>query len=134
MRIAIASADGVRIFHHFGRTPSFAIIEVESGQVTRRTIRTNDFTPHAQRAPGADRHHDHHHATHGHAAIAEALKDCQVVISRGMGRRAYEDLRAAGIEMIVTDEVQVESAVSRYLAGTLTDRTDRLHDHGHSRH
>lgn len=127
MRIAIASADGVRIFDHFGRSPAFAIIDVESGEVARRTMRANDFTPHARRAPGDD--HGHEHGTHGHQAIAEALKDCQIVISRGMGRRAYEDLRAAGIEMIVTDETEVDLAVRGYLAGTLRDRTDRLHDH-----
>lgn len=129
MRIAIASADGVRIFDHFGRSPAFAIIDVESGQIARRTMRTNDFTPHARRQPGEA--HEQAHATHSHATIAEALKDCQVVISRGMGRRAYDDLRAAGIEMIVTDEVEVDSAVRRYLAGTLRDRSDRLHDHHH---
>lgn len=129
MRIAFASADGVRIFDHFGRTPAFTILDVESGQVTHRSTRRNDFTHHAHRSSEA--HDERDHASRGHGDMIGALKDCQVVISRGMGRRAWEDLRAAGIEMIVTDEVEIDRAVAAYLAGTLMDRTDRLHDHGH---
>jgi predicted Fe-Mo cluster-binding NifX family protein len=44
-----------------------------------------------------------------------------------MGRRAWEDLRARGIEMIVTDETEVEKAVQMYLAGSLRDNIEKLH-------
>jgi predicted Fe-Mo cluster-binding NifX family protein len=44
-----------------------------------------------------------------------------------MGRRAWEDLRARGIEMIVTDETDVDTAVRKYLAGELQDHTEKLH-------
>jgi predicted Fe-Mo cluster-binding NifX family protein len=43
-----------------------------------------------------------------------------------MGRRAWEDLRAHGIEMIVTDETEVQKAVQMYLAGNLRDNVERL--------
>jgi predicted Fe-Mo cluster-binding NifX family protein len=63
---------------------------------------------------------EHHH-------VAEGLKDCNVVISHGMGRRAWEDLRAKGVEMIVTDETDVQQSVNLYLSGKLEDRTEMLH-------
>jgi predicted Fe-Mo cluster-binding NifX family protein len=44
-----------------------------------------------------------------------------------MGRKAWEELRAQGIEMIVTDETEVEVALRMYLADELEDRTDKLH-------
>jgi predicted Fe-Mo cluster-binding NifX family protein len=44
-----------------------------------------------------------------------------------MGRKAWEDLRARGIEMILTDETNVDSAVELYLAGRLKDRVENLH-------
>ena len=44
-----------------------------------------------------------------------------------MGRKAWEDLRDKGIEMIVTNETNVEKAVKMYLMGELTDRVEKLH-------
>jgi predicted Fe-Mo cluster-binding NifX family protein len=61
-----------------------------------------------------------------HGPILEALKDCQVVISHGMGRRIHEDLRSAGIEAFITDETSVDEALSFYLKGELEDRIERL--------
>ncbi|MCB9087391.1 MAG: iron-molybdenum cofactor biosynthesis protein [Calditrichae bacterium] len=130
MKIAVATEDGKTIFAHFGRSPYFAIFEVEQDRIINQSMRQNTFTGHFR---GKHEHHqpgDHHHGagdSHHHRSVAEGLKDCQVVISQGMGRKAWEDLRAQGIEMIVTDENQVETAVQKYLAGELTDRVERLH-------
>lgn len=84
-------------------------------------MRKNTFTGHFRNDHSEHRHdHDHeagdlrsrreeHH--HKHLHVAEGLKDCKVVISHGMGRRAWGDLRAKGIEMIVTDETDAERSV-----------------------
>lgn len=130
MKIAVATEDGKTIFPHFGRSPCFAIFEIEQGKIINQTMRQNTFTGHFS---GKHPHHEpgeHHHGAgdpHVHQSVAEGLKDCRVVISQGMGRKAWEDLRARGIEMIVTDETGVENAVQKYLAGELADRIDKLH-------
>ncbi|MCU0452518.1 MAG: NifB/NifX family molybdenum-iron cluster-binding protein [Bacteroidetes bacterium] len=134
MKIAVATEDGKVISQHFGRSPYFAIADVEGKAIKALTLRPNTFTHHMQ---GGHQHHDepeqqgghqHRHGdAHGHHSAAEGLKDCAVVISHGMGRKAWEDLRARGVEMIVTSETDVETAVRRYLDGQLVDEVHRLH-------
>lgn len=130
MKIAVATEDGKSIFPHFGRSPYFIIFEVEQGRIITEAMRQNTFTGHFR---GKHEHHQHGEHNHGagdphlHQSVAEGLKDCQVVISQGMGRKAWMDLRARGIEMIVTNEVEVKKAVRMYLAGELVDQIDKLH-------
>jgi predicted Fe-Mo cluster-binding NifX family protein len=122
MKIAVATEDGEFISEHFGRSPYFAIYEIDNGEITVKEMRLNTFSGHFR---GGDRRG---HGEEGrHETVAEALGDCSVVISHGMGRRAWEDLRARGIEMIVTNETEVENAVRMYLGGELRDHTEKLH-------
>jgi predicted Fe-Mo cluster-binding NifX family protein len=130
MKIAVATEQGKTISDHFGRSPYFAIIEIENGKVINQSMRQNSFTGHFRGHHEGHQHREHYHGTgdsHDHDSVAEGLSDCSVVISHGMGRRAWEDLRARGIEMIVTDETEVEEAVRMYLAGELQDRVEKLH-------
>lgn len=130
MKIAVATEDGKIISRHFGRSPYFAVHEINEGIVVNKEMRQNTFTGHfsgkyhhqnsAEHVPGSGDGHEHH-------SVGEGLKDCNVVISNGMGRKAWEDLRNIGIEMIVTDETDIEKAVIMYLAGELKDQTERLH-------
>lgn len=65
---------------------------------------------------GAEHEHDRH------TPILTALKDCGVVvISLGMGMRIYNDLKAIGIEVVVSDETDVKKALELYLDGKLID-------------
>ncbi|PMQ01261.1 MAG: iron-molybdenum cofactor biosynthesis protein [Dictyoglomus sp. NZ13-RE01] len=116
MKIAIASDDGRTISSHFGRTRGFVIFEIEDGKVLGEEYRPNTFTGHARGL---------HHSGHGHydthGDIINALRDCNVVISHGMGRRLYDDLRSAGIQVIVTEETDVKRALELYLSGNLKD-------------
>ena len=59
--------------------------------------------------------------------MLEAIRDCDVLLARGMGRGAYESIRQAGIEPILTDEESINTAVQQYLAGTLINHVERLH-------
>ena len=132
MRIAVATENGKDISHHFGRSPYFAVFDVENGTIVGESMRENSFSRHFRKGK-EHRHHgegEGHHGSgdpHHHASIIEGLKDCQVVISHGMGRSAWEGLRAAGKDMVVTDQTKVEEAVRLYLAGTLVNRIERLH-------
>ena len=62
-----------------------------------------------------------------HGRMIENIKDCASVISHGMGMGIYQDLEANKIKAVVTDEDIAEKAVEKYLQGSLTNRTDRLH-------
>lgn len=122
MKIAIASDDGITISSHFGRAKGFVIAEIENGQVKNKQYLPNTFTGHAQGL-----HHGEHTHHGNHENIIRALSDCRVVISRGMGRRLYEDLTKAGKEVYVTDELEVDKAIELYLNGRLKNVTELLH-------
>lgn len=57
------------------------------------------------------------------------IDDCQALISRGMGQRAFENLRQAGIEAVMTDIRDVETAVQAYLDGSISTNLKRVHSH-----
>jgi predicted Fe-Mo cluster-binding NifX family protein len=117
MKIAVASTDGVSISPHFGRSKSFIVFDVANGQVAGREVRENSYTAHAQGRCEGHEGHDHSQP-HSHAAVVHALGDCQVVLCYGMGWRAAEDLKQAGIQAFVLDaEVSPEEAVQAFLDG-----------------
>lgn len=131
MKIAVVTEDGAVVSAHFGRAAQLAVFTVEDGQVVNREVREK---PHH----GAEHDHDHHqhngdqHHHHGGGLfqqILPVLQDCQVVISRGMGQPAFARLQQAGIEPILTDIREVETAVKAYLAGTITNNLGRVHQH-----
>jgi predicted Fe-Mo cluster-binding NifX family protein len=130
MRIAVATENGEEISRHFGRSPFFAVFDIEDNKIVGQTMRQNTFSQHFRGGQDHGHHGEGHHGSgdpHSHRSLIEGLSDCTVVISHGMGRSAWEDLRAAGKDMIVTDETKVKDALDRYLAGTLVNRVDKLH-------
>ena len=129
MKVAIASDDRMMISQHFGRTRGFVIAEIDDKNVKNLDYRPNTFTGHARGLEHGEHHvgsqaghHADHHADH-HGPILEALRDCQVVISKGMGRRIYEDLKNSGIQVFVTGEAEVGKAIEMFIQGKLEDRT-----------
>ncbi len=62
-----------------------------------------------------------------HGQMAEAIKDCQVLLCGGMGRGAYVSMEAFNIKPVVAGISDIEAAVQAYLDGKLVDQVDRLH-------
>ena len=123
MKIAVACADGSQTSSHFGRSQSFIVFDVRDGRVTGRETRDNAWTAHARgesHGPDADRPHDH-------SGVVEALRDCQAVICGGMGFRAAEALRAAGVTpLVLAEPCPADEAVALYLAGKIAPGGDRF--------
>ena len=53
--------------------------------------------------------------------------DCEAVLSRGMGKGAYDNLQEFGIRPVVTEIALIEEAVLAYSNQTIVDRSDLLH-------
>jgi len=129
MKIAVASSDGVSISRHFGRSACFIVFHTDEGKVVKKEIRENRYSPHAlgQCNAKGDEHghhhdhaHDHQHHAHSHTGLINALHDCDTVICCGMGFRAVEDLRGAGINpYIIETELTPDDAVQIFLSGEL---------------
>jgi predicted Fe-Mo cluster-binding NifX family protein len=134
MKIAAVSEDGVTISQHFGRAPFYVVVTVEDGKIVSHEKR--DKLGHAH---FAGEHHEEAHeqdprghgfdpaAQNRHARMAEAIADCEVLLSRGMGAGAYESMKQANIRPIVTDVENIDEAVQAYLAGGLKDHVEKLH-------
>lgn len=125
MKIAIASDDGKTISSHFGKTKGFVIFEVEGKKVKNEEYRPNTLTGHAKGLEGMT------HQIDKHVSILNALKDCKTVISGGMGKRIYSELKKAGMEVFVTEETDVKNALELYLKGELIDRPELGCPHKH---
>lgn len=93
VNIAAVTDDGVTISQHFGRAKYYEVLFVENGKVVKRERREklghHNFAQHE--------HHHHSNEQHGfdesshikHVSMAEAIKDCQILLARGMGNGAY---------------------------------------------
>jgi predicted Fe-Mo cluster-binding NifX family protein len=125
MKIAIASDDEKKISSHFGRTKCFIIFEVEGKEIKGQEYIDNTFTGHARGLEGLD------HTVDRHTPIINILKDCKVVISHGMGRRIYDDLKRTGIEVYITDETEVKKTIDLYLSGKLINRPEMNCEYKH---
>jgi len=115
MKIAVASDDKEIISNHFGRALGFVVFDVNEGKITGKEYREN-----IGKSSG-----ECHTCNHG--AMINNIKDCDSVISHGMGMGIYTDLEKNKIKAVVTDETVAVNAVEKYLKGGLTNRTDRLH-------
>jgi predicted Fe-Mo cluster-binding NifX family protein len=125
MRIAVASDDGVSIAGHFGRCAYFIIFDGTENGAVEIERRPNSNSHHHHHEQGDCGHHDHENANHGHESFLSALHDCQVVICRGMGRRAVIDLSVKGIQpAIVAEDISAYEAAELYVRGNLNASTD----------
>ncbi|MDD5088057.1 MAG: NifB/NifX family molybdenum-iron cluster-binding protein [bacterium] len=133
MRIAIPTDDNTHIAGHTGRAGAVAIFKIQNGAVTQLEIRENTFTGHHQHGHehGHGGHDDCDHGQHGHGggqshgALIEALRDCQVMIARGMGPRLVNDLESCGIQVVFTAETELQRAAEKFAQGQLPNQPDQ---------
>jgi predicted Fe-Mo cluster-binding NifX family protein len=117
MRIAIASDDGAAVAAHTGRCRGFVIYEVSGHTAVHVEHRVNTFTAHARgECSGSPEAGDQHHS---HGPLIDALNDCGVLITRGLGPRLIADLGERGIESYVCNTELVEDAARQFVQGRL---------------
>jgi len=135
MKIAAVSDDGVTISQHFGRAKYYIVLAVEDGQIIGREQREKMSHSHF-----AGEHHEAHgHESdprgHGflpaeqdrHFLMAEAIRDCQILLARGMGAGAYYSMEQAGIRPVITDIAGIEAAALEAAQGIIVDHREKLH-------
>jgi predicted Fe-Mo cluster-binding NifX family protein len=129
--IAFVTDDGSTISSHFGRALYYEIITLQNGKIADRK-RVSKAGHHSF---GPEAHGEHsHNDDHKHAAMTTPIAGVAVLVARGMGMGAQQHLVASGIRPILTDLHTIDEAVQHYVAGTLVDNPQRLHDHGPQHH
>ena len=134
MKIAIVTDDGKRVNAHFGRATHVLVITAEDGKEIAREMRDKPFHgAHDHDHNHVHVHDDNHDHNHGQGGFFHQVKavisDCDVLIARGMGQPAFDKLQQSDIRPILTDEGDVETAVSAVLADELTHNPVRVHNH-----
>jgi predicted DNA-binding protein (UPF0251 family)/predicted Fe-Mo cluster-binding NifX family protein len=132
VKIAVVTEDEKTISQHFGMAPLYMVFTVEDGKITGKEKRAKMGHGHGAGPHGG---HEGHGGQHGfdaasqniHSGMAGAIKDCQAIITGGMGMGAYYSLKNFNIEPIVTDVRDIEEAVKQLIDGKLANLTDRLH-------
>lgn len=130
MKIAVVTDDHQTISAHFGRAVFYEVFTIADGKITGQAT-----LPKPSHTQFAGEPHDTPGFPHGmgpaaesqHARMFEPILDCQVVLARGMGQGAYNNLMEAGIQPIVTDILEIEAAVKAYINGQMVDHPERLH-------
>ena len=100
IRIAI-STDGDFVSAHFGRCPSFTIIEIENGKVISKEVVDN---------PG-------HHP--GFLPRFLHQRGVRYIIAGGMGQRAEGLFAQAGIQTIMGVSGSIDEVIDKIIKGTL---------------
>ena len=131
-KVAAITDDGKTISQHFGRAAYYLVATVENGAIVNRELRSKLGHTHFANQPHPEEKSGQPHgqdaASHNkHLQMAEAIADCQALLCRGMGRGAYESMKAVGIRPVVTDIASIDEAVIAYVAGNLIDQTEKLH-------
>jgi len=123
-KIAFPTQDGVTLSGHLGGAPYFLVVALGEDGAKQREQRSKPVHRHGQ----GDEHN--HEMTPGNARAGKMLalvEDCQVLISRGLGQSAYERAQSLGMEVWLTAEKDITTALKAYLAGTLVSDLRRVH-------
>jgi predicted Fe-Mo cluster-binding NifX family protein len=123
MKIAVVSDDGRTISPHFGRASLYIIYEADGGEIRERKV-VPKFSPHAT---GEGHGGPEGHEEHKHSAMLSSVEGCESLLAGGMGSGAYMAMKRMGIEPYITDEVDADEAVKKYLRGKLENHKERLH-------
>jgi len=135
MKIAFVSDDNQTISQHFGRSENYIVISLEHEKIIDRKTLAKPARCHS----GSAHHGKHNHASdargsgfghqakHSHQEMFETIKDCDILISRGMGRGAYLDLQQSGIRPIVTDIADIDTAIEAVVDDTIINHVEKLH-------
>jgi len=100
MKIAI-STDGQYVSPHFGRCPSFTIVEIKENKVVSKKLINN---------PG-------HHPGYLPQFLNRIGVNC--IVAGGMGMRAKDLFKEVGIEPVLGIEGKVDDVIDKIIDGTL---------------
>lgn len=102
---------------HFGRAAEFAIYE--TGE---RDAELLEYRPNLHVRHGAGQHDPGHRpAGGGGGDFAEALAGVDVLICRGMGRRAEEACAAMGVDVVFVNETGLDDIAEKLARGELAE-------------
>jgi len=131
INIAAVTDDGVTISQHFGRAKFYEVLFVKNGKVVKRERREklghNNFAQEEHHHQSGEQHGFDESSHNKHINMAEAIKDCKILLARGMGNGAYQSMLQLNIKPVVTDIKNIDEAIQAVINGSIIDHTEKLH-------
>jgi len=135
MKIAIVSDDEKTISQHFGRAEKYIVVSYEQENIIeRKSLPKLDFCHSSHRRHGRHEHKSDprgsgfgHQSKVSHEQMFESIKDCDILVSRGMGCGAYLDLQQLGIKPIITDISEIDLAIQAVMDDSIVNHLEKLH-------
>jgi predicted Fe-Mo cluster-binding NifX family protein len=133
LKIAVVTDDGSTIHRHFGRAQYYVIYTIEDGkvlskqQVDKPHHHNHGHHHHEPNVTQVGADHDHHHDADRHRDMFQPLHGCKVLLTRGMGRGAFNGLQHIQVEPIITSIGDIDAAIQAYLTGQLDNHLEKLH-------
>lgn len=122
MKIAVSSQNKVQVTGHAGKTSRFWSYEVnDTKQVERKELIELDKE---------DILHIRFHESETPFA-PHPIFDMDVIITGGAGFGFVNRLAQVGVQVVITDEQDPDTAVEKYLSGTLSQMPPHRHHHQH---
>jgi predicted Fe-Mo cluster-binding NifX family protein len=59
--------------------------------------------------------------------MVAAIRDCQILLARGMGSGAYYSMEQVGVRPVITSIANIDEAALEAAAGTIVDHKEKLH-------
>jgi predicted Fe-Mo cluster-binding NifX family protein len=118
MKIAVTSQDRKTVTGHAGKCRKFWIYETDDKTILNKALLELALEQSLHESHGAESH---------------PLDGIEVLISGGAGEGLIRRLNAKGIQGIVTEETEPDSAVIHFLNGTLKQGQSECHE-GHGEH
>ncbi len=118
LKIAIPTDDGVFLATSPSRASAFIIAEVALGEVIRVERRLHRPRPHVPRRMRRDAWRTRY------SALADAIRDCQALITSSAGSTFRRLLNRRGLDVVVTSEPLVDRAIALFACISLPDESD----------
>lgn len=125
-KTAFPTDDGQTISRHLGECQFYLVACLDAAGSMTFERREKPRHNHSGREPAQE--HECEHAQRG-PALFTPIRDCQVLISGGMGQSAYDHAVAQGLEVILPAEMKITDALAAYRLGTLVSDMRRVHKH-----
>ena len=123
-KIAFPTDDGETISRHLGECEFYLVATLDDAGNATFERRAKPRREHAGEGQGGG-----HVGQHAHLGpvLLEPIRDCQVLISGGMGQPAYDHAVAQDLEVILPADKNLLDALRGYQAGTLVSDPRRIH-------
>ena len=123
MKIAIPTSDGIRISSNILNIKGFQVFEIIDGKIVEEKYVMKAKATNNHAAPGENGNPASPHDDENFSFLG-GIKDCQIVIANGVGKRMFEELVRAHKEVYITEASTVRGAINHFIRQTLRNHPE----------